>query len=156
METSVVTSKDTTTTVQTRERERKAKSEEDHEYEDDDTSLKRIKVKTSSKQDLLDLPAGSTQSILYSNKTNKRSQQSPFDTSSSNLRINESKSLLFNYSIIINLYKSELVLFIQVMSTDFFSVESAAESSSYHTATEQEGSRPVFAKLLQPQTISGI
>ena len=92
METSVVTSKDTTTTVQTRERERKAKSEEDHEYEDDDTSLKRIKVKTSSKQDLLDLPAGSTQSILYSNKINKR--QSPFDTSSSNLRINESKPLV--------------------------------------------------------------
>ena len=43
------------------------------------------------------------------------------------------------------------------MSTDFYSVgESAPESSSYHTATEQEGSRPVFAKCLQPQTISGI
>lgn len=90
METSVITSRDTMTTT-THSRERKAKSEEDREYEDDDMSLKRIKVKTSSKQDLMNLPAGSTQSILYSNKMmSKRSLHSPLDTSSSNLRINDS------------------------------------------------------------------
>lgn len=88
METSVTTSNNTTMTIQGREK--KAKSEDDHEYEDDDASIKRIKIRTGSKQDLLDLPTGSTQSVMYS-KFSQRSKRSPFETSSSNLKINEGK-----------------------------------------------------------------
>ena len=135
METSVLTSNNTTTTVQ--HRERKSRSEDDREYEDDDTSIKRIKMKMSggggsggSKQELLDLP-GNVQSIMYSKSSKRTSRHSPFDTSSSNLKINE------------------------VQSTDFFSVESTNESS-YHTATEQDGTRPTFIKLLNSQTVSGL
>lgn len=135
METSVLTSNNTTTTVQ--HRERKSRSEDDREYEDDDTSIKRIKMKMSggggsggSKQELLDLP-GNVQSIMYSKSSKRTSRHSPFDTSSSNLKINE------------------------VQSTDFFSVESTNESS-YHTATEQDGTRPTFTKLLNSQTVSGL
>ena len=136
METSVLTSNNTTTTVQ--HRERKSRSEDDREYEDDDTSIKRIKMKMAgggggsggSRQELLDLP-GNVQSIMYSKSSKRTSRHSPFDTSSSNLKINE------------------------VQSTDFFSVESTNESS-YHTATEQDGTRPTFTKLLNSQTVSGI
>lgn len=108
METSVITSRDTHMTTTTHSRERKAKSEEDREYEDDDMSLKRIKVKTSSKQDLMNFPtaASGTQSILYSNKlSSKRSLHSPLDTSSSNLRINDSN----DFRILIKLSISEFL-----------------------------------------------
>lgn len=92
METSVITNSNTTTTVQNKDKKAAAvaaRSEEDREYEDDDTSIKRIKVRSGSKQDLLDLPAGTAQSIMYSSRTSKHSRRSPFDTSSSNLKINE-------------------------------------------------------------------
>jgi hypothetical protein len=127
----------------------KSKSEDDHEYEDEEGTLRKLSksviIKTKYDQNLPitdEYPV-----IIYSSSSNSavttQTTVNRKETSSSSMSKSGKKSRN-------SLEKND------VISTDFYSFESARDSTdeTYHTANEEEF-KPRFLKRLEPVSVIG-